>query len=60
MKMQVAFVIPISEDVVKLVRSIPRAEGKAYLFPGQGRTGGNARKRHTHVRVAKWRWRMTN
>ncbi|RON63108.1 hypothetical protein BK671_22295 [Pseudomonas fluorescens] len=30
------FVIPISEDVVKIVQSIPRAEGKPYLFPGQG------------------------
>lgn len=39
MKMLVAFVIPISEDVEKLVQSIPRAEGKPYLFSGQGKTG---------------------
>ena len=39
MKMRVAFVIPISEHVVKLVQSIPLAEGKSYLFPGQGKTG---------------------
>lgn len=37
--MRVAFVIPISEDVVKPVQSSPRAEGKPYLFPGLGKTG---------------------
>jgi integrase len=39
MKMRVAFVIPLAEEVVKLVKSIPRDEGSAFLFPGQGKTG---------------------
>ena len=38
MKMRVAFVIPLAEEVVKLVKSIPRDEGSAFLFPGQGKT----------------------
>ena len=39
MKMRVAFVIPLADEVVKLVQSIPRAEGSPVLFPGQGKTG---------------------
>lgn len=39
MKMRVAFVIPLPDEVVKLVQSIPRAEGSPFLFPGQGKTG---------------------
>ena len=39
MKMRIAVVIPLPEEVVKLVRSIPRNEGSAFLFPGQGKTG---------------------
>ena len=39
MKMRVAFVIPLAEEVVKLVKNIPRDEGSAFLFPGQGKTG---------------------
>jgi integrase len=39
MKMRVAFVIPLAGEVVKLVKSIPRAEGARYLFPGRGKTG---------------------
>jgi integrase len=39
MKMRVAFVIPLAEEVVKLVKGIPRDEGGAFLFPGQGKTG---------------------
>ena len=39
MKMRVAFVIPLAEEVVKLVKSIPRDESSPFLFPGQGKTG---------------------
>jgi integrase len=39
MKMRVAFIVPLADEVVKLVRSIPRVEGSPYLFPGQGKTG---------------------
>ena len=39
MKMRVAFVIPLSEEVIQLLKSIPRDEGSHYLFPGQGKTG---------------------
>ena len=39
MKMRVAFVIPLAEEVVKLVQSIPRDEASPFLFPGQGKTG---------------------
>ncbi|MCY1447456.1 Prophage integrase IntA [compost metagenome] len=39
MKMRVAFIVPLADAVVKLVRSIPRIEGSPYLFPGQGKTG---------------------
>lgn len=39
MKMRVAFVIPLADEVVKLVQRISRAEGSPYLFPGQGKSG---------------------
>ncbi len=39
MKMRVAFVIPLTEEVVNLVKSIPRDEGSLFLFPGQGKSG---------------------
>jgi len=39
MKMRVAFVIPLADEVVKLVKSIPRDERSVFLFPGQGKTG---------------------
>ncbi|BBP57100.1 integrase arm-type DNA-binding domain-containing protein [Pseudomonas sp. St316] len=39
MKMRVAFVVPLAEEVVKLVRSISRDEASPFLFPGQGKTG---------------------
>ena len=39
MKMRVAFVIPLADEVVKLVQSIPQDEGSPFLFPGQGKTG---------------------
>ncbi|MFJ5285821.1 tyrosine-type recombinase/integrase [Pseudomonas sp. NPDC088429] len=39
MKMRVAFVVPLAEEVIKLMRSIPRTEGSPYLFPGQGKSG---------------------
>ncbi|MNC05922.1 Prophage CP4-57 integrase [compost metagenome] len=39
MKMRVAFVIPLADEVVKLVKTIPRTEGSPFLFPGQGKTG---------------------
>ncbi|APC19272.1 integrase [Pseudomonas frederiksbergensis] len=39
MKMRVAFVVPLADEVVKLVQSIPRVAGSPYLFPGQGKSG---------------------
>ena len=39
MKMKVAFVIPLADEVVKLVEAIPRIAGNHYLFPGQGASG---------------------
>lgn len=39
MKMREAFQIPISLEVVQLVKSIPRVENSPYLFSGQGKTG---------------------
>ncbi|MCP1416893.1 integrase [Pseudomonas laurylsulfativorans] len=39
MKMRVAFVVPLADEVIKLVRSIPQTEGSPYLFPGQGKSG---------------------
>jgi integrase len=39
MKMRVAFVIPLADEVVTLVKNIPRDERSAFLFPGQGKSG---------------------
>lgn len=39
MKMRVAFVIPLPDQVVELVQSIPRESGSPFLFRGQGKTG---------------------
>ncbi|WP_042131985.1 tyrosine-type recombinase/integrase [Pseudomonas monteilii] len=39
MKMRVAFVIPLPDQVVELVQRIPRESGSPFLFPGQGKTG---------------------
>lgn len=39
MKMRVAFVIPLADQVVELVQSIPRDSETPFLFPGQGKTG---------------------
>jgi integrase len=39
MKMRVAFVIPLAEEVIKLVKRIPRDERSPFLFPGHGKTG---------------------
>ncbi|WP_144965464.1 integrase arm-type DNA-binding domain-containing protein [Pseudomonas sp. DE0010] len=39
MKMRVAFIIPLADEVVKLLKSIPRNGESAFLFPGQGKTG---------------------
>ena len=38
MKMRVAFVIPLAEEVVTLVKSVERGESP-FLFPGQGKSG---------------------
>ena len=38
MKMRVAFVIPLAEEVVTLVKSLERGESH-FLFPGQGKSG---------------------
>ena len=38
MKMRVAFVIPLAEEVVTLVKSFERGESP-FLFPGQGKSG---------------------
>lgn len=39
MKMRIAFVIPLPDEVISLVETIGRTEGSPYLFPGQGKTG---------------------
>lgn len=39
MKMRVAFVIPLADQVVDLIQSIPRDSESPFLFPGQGKTG---------------------
>jgi len=39
MKMRVAFVIPLANEVIECLRAIPRIEGSAFLFPGQGKSG---------------------
>lgn len=37
--MRVAFVIPLADQVMVLVQSIPRTPESPFLFPGQGKTG---------------------
>jgi integrase len=39
MKMRQAFDIPLAPEVVELLQGLPRIEGSAYLFPGQGKSG---------------------
>lgn len=39
MKMRVAFVIPLANQVIDCLRDIPRIEGSPFLFPGQGKSG---------------------
>lgn len=39
MKMRIAFVIPLANQVLELLRSIPRVDGSPFLFPGQGKSG---------------------
>lgn len=39
MKTRVAFVIPLSDQVIDCLNSIPRIKGTPYLFPGQGKSG---------------------
>lgn len=39
MKMRVAFVVPLADEVVELVKGVPRDEKSPYLFPGQGKSG---------------------
>lgn len=51
MKMRRAFVVPLSAEVVELLRELPRIEGNPYLFPGQGKSGvihGNAVRNLLH------------
>lgn len=39
MKMRVAFVIPLADEVIDCLRAIPCIEGSPFLFPGQGKSG---------------------
>ncbi|WP_152227494.1 site-specific integrase [Pseudomonas sp. SCB32] len=39
MKARAAFVIPLPEQVIEFLRSIPKVDESSYLFPGQGRSG---------------------
>ncbi|MBD9574835.1 integrase arm-type DNA-binding domain-containing protein [Pseudomonas sp. PDM23] len=39
MKARSAFVVPLADKVVELLKSIPRVDDSPYLFPGQGRSG---------------------
>ncbi len=39
MKMRMAFVIPLADEVVELLKLIPRIEGTSFVFPGQGKSG---------------------
>lgn len=51
MKMRRAFVVPLSSEVVDLLRELPRVEDSPYLFPGQGKSGvihGNAVRNLLH------------
>ena len=39
MKMRLAFVVPLADQVLKLLQDIPRIDGSPFLFPGQGKSG---------------------
>lgn len=39
MKSRRAFVIPLADPVLELLRKIPRIEGSPFLFPGRGKSG---------------------
>ena len=39
MKMRKAFSVPLSAEVVEMLKYLPLIEGSPYLFPGQGKTG---------------------
>ncbi|MFU0840526.1 MAG: Integrase [Pseudomonas fragi] len=39
MKMRIAFVIPLADQVLELLKVIPRIDGSPFLFPGQGKSG---------------------
>ena len=39
MKMRVAFVIPLADEVITQLQGIPRIVDSPYLFPGQGKSG---------------------
>lgn len=39
MKMRVAFVIPLADEVITQLQGIPRIADSPYLFPGQGKSG---------------------
>lgn len=39
MKMRIAFVIPLADQVLELLRVIPHIDGSPFLFPGQGKSG---------------------
>lgn len=39
MKMRVAFVIPLADQVMALIKRIPKDPESPFLFPGQGKTG---------------------
>ncbi|MCQ4255415.1 tyrosine-type recombinase/integrase [Stutzerimonas stutzeri] len=39
MKMRVAFIIPLADEVINCIRAIPRTEDNQFLFPGQGKSG---------------------
>jgi integrase len=44
MKTRQAFDIPLPQDVVELLQSLPRTEGSPYLFPGVGKSGAMAKE----------------
>ncbi|WP_286975045.1 integrase arm-type DNA-binding domain-containing protein [Pseudomonas sp.] len=39
MKMRVAFIIPLADEVINCLQAIPRTEDSQFLFPGQGKSG---------------------
>ena len=39
MKMRLAFVVPLADQVLELLQGIPRIDGSPFLFPGQGKSG---------------------